>query len=155
MEPICRLPASGFTETPNAVFEWADQVVSAARQTLCGSKPRIRLWAYRHQGCEYLAADIWDEHEASRFHPITFVIGDDSCFDMHEPVVPDMSDALHMVGIVAEGLSANVEVGRRGNEVNEQVIARPLAPGETNEAMRTAGRLDDATRSDVTDHGKA
>ncbi|MBN3744817.1 hypothetical protein G3N96_05120 [Burkholderia sp. Se-20373] len=141
MEPLCRLPASGLTDTPASVLVWADKVVLAAKRKLNGFEPRIRVWAYRHNGADYLAADISDEHESSAGHPITFVIGDDlePSLNLEEPSVPDMADALHLVGIVAAGLKAGVTIGCRGNEVNEAVLARPLGEGETNGAMRVAG----------------
>lgn len=141
LEELCRLPASGFTETPESVLVWADQVVAMAKKKLNGFVPRVWLWAYRNAGTEYLAADIGDEHESSVGHSLTFVIGAGSRLNIDEPFVPDMTDALHLVGIVAEGLRADVEVGRRGNEVNEAVLARPLALGETNGKMRTAGSV--------------
>ncbi|MGS1035957.1 hypothetical protein [Burkholderia glumae] len=141
MEELCRLPASGFTETPEAVLVWADEVVSHAKKKLNGFEPRVRVWGYRHNGAEYLAADISDEHESSVGHALTFVIGNDllPSLNIEEPKVSDMSDALHLVGIVAAGLKADVTIGRRGNEVNEAVLARPIAHGETNGTMRAAG----------------
>ncbi|MGU7843952.1 hypothetical protein ACV22V_31380 [Burkholderia sp. AW33-5] len=139
MEPICRLPASGFTETPESVLVWADQVVSIARSNLTGVEPLVGLWAYRHGGFECLAADISDENDTSMGHSLTFLVGGDMDLDIHEPSVPDMADALHLIGIVIEALQARVVVGLRSNEVNEMVLAHPLAPGETNGAIRRAG----------------
>jgi hypothetical protein len=140
----CDLPASGFTHTPVAVLEWADRAVADARNALRGESISARIWPYRHGAGNYLACDFWCDDVCSGTHKtyfsITFVVDAEPNFrDACEPQTADMADALHMAGIVLIALRANVTLGRRGNEVNEAVLARPLAGGETNGAMRVAG----------------
>lgn len=49
-----------------------------------------------------------------------------------EPEVFDMTEALHLAGMITQALDATVTVGRTGNEVNETVLPAPLPAGNTN-----------------------
>ena len=85
-----------------------------------------------------MACDFYDEHE--NHYPLTFQADFYHTFDLQEPGVPDLVAAMHMAGIVIEGVGAKVvEVGRRCNEVNPKVLSRPMQPGETSGCMASAG----------------
>lgn len=129
MEPICNLPASGFTQTPPMVLEWVDRAVADAWDAFQGAAVVAYVWAYRHSAGQYLACDIW--HEAAhdgvpkKCFGITFVVGVGPDFsDAREPWVADMADALHMAGIVLMALGARVTLGRL-DEVNQDAQAAP------------------------------
>lgn len=117
MNNQCRLPASGFTETLNEVYEWAKNTVIKAKAAMPDGGITVVVWAYREQNSEWLSVDFYDEKD--RDYCMTFLIGEPHTFEMSEPYVPDMTEALHMVGIVIEALGAKVKIGRRCNEVNK------------------------------------
>lgn len=130
MDKQCYLPASGFTNTLNEVYDWAKMVVASARSRLSGSQLRVAVWAYREQGYEWLAVDFFDE--ADNDYLMTFLIGDEHDFHADEPRVPDMTEALHMAGIVIEALGAKIELGRRCNEVNKYCTPEAWTETQTN-----------------------
>lgn len=138
MEPgkvldVCRLPASGFTDTLNGVYDWATKVVAKVRSDLGVGPVRVSVWAYREQERQWLAADFHaDDFGLARSYPMTFVVGETHDFDLEEPNVPDMTEALHMVGILCEALGATIEIGRRCNEVNRYCTPEAWGPGQTN-----------------------
>lgn len=135
---MCRLPGSGFTETPAAVFNWAADAAALARRSLPGGPLRAHLWSFRHDSRDVLVLGLIDGLEISR-HCVHFTTGFPHNFDLREPYVPDLAEAIHMAGIVLEALEARVEwVGMRGNEVNPEVLARPLGALETNGPMKVA-----------------
>lgn len=125
----CRLSASGFTHTLDGVYDWAKVVVAAAKKKLNGPIT-LTLWAYRHGGHEYLAADFYTK--ANESYCLSFVVHHPHDFDLEQPGVPDMTEALHMVGIVAEALEATIEIGCRQNETNKYCTPAPWQPGQTN-----------------------
>lgn len=128
--PMCRQPASGFTETPAEIIEWAKSTVSIAKEIMTGKQISAHVWAYREQDCQLLAVDLIDEE--GHWYGINFTTGVGYCLHPQEPYVHDLTEALHMAGIVSASLGATVELGCRDNETNEAVLARPLLPGETN-----------------------
>jgi hypothetical protein len=128
------LPSSGFTKTSVAHHQWVGKVVKEAR-ALFGEQPvRARMWSYRESGYDYLSCDLF-AGDASL--PVTIC----ACGEAYLPEVTggaaeadvcDMPDALHVAGMIARALSADVELGLGQNEVNDQVLAQPLSPGQTN-----------------------
>lgn len=133
----CRLPASGFTQTLNPVYDWASTVV-AYLQTLANSqKVEAGLWAYREQFSEWLALDLTGGVNAH----ITFLIGEPHNFhsdldDGGVVAVPDMTEALHMAGIICDAFNAKVDVGCRANEVNRYCTPGPWGPNQTNARLK-------------------
>lgn len=127
---VCALDASGCTDTPPDVLKWAREVGAVVKQKL--SAPRtVYLWTYRRYGYEMLMCDFYDEHD--NHYPLIFTSGFNHNFNLEEPAVPDLAEAVHMAGILVEALDAKVaEIGRRGNEVNPDTLSRPLRAGETN-----------------------
>lgn len=135
-EPIqCRLPASGFTYTPDEVYIWAKRVVAAIRAALpSGTPPNVLMWAYREQRREWLSLIFHDTQE--RDYCLTFLIGDPHDFHMTELTVPDMTEALHMAGILIADLDAVVSIGRRWNEVNRTCTPDAWVDGQTSGVLK-------------------
>lgn len=137
---LCDLSASGATNTPERVLDWADRAVSEARKALNGVAAFANVWPYSHGGTEFLGCSIRGNSGSISGYAVTFVIDLDADLTFAcEPHVPTMGDALHMVGIVLAALDANIAVGRRGQEVNQRILREPLASGRTNGPMRSAG----------------
>lgn len=136
---MCNLPASGFTETTKEVHDWACAVVSAARQRLSGPISAY-VWAYRHGYTNILSCDLSDASDV--WFPITLSEAGKHSFHVStqdvDTLVPDLVEAIHMVGIIVRALDATVSMGRYVNEVNAAVLAQPLKPGETNGPMALA-----------------
>lgn len=134
----CRLPAGGFTETLTGVYDWAKAVVAKAKECLGEAPVKVLVWAYRHQSWELLAVDFHTDD--GRDYSMTFMIGDRHDFELSEPSVPDMTEALHMVGILCEALGATIQIGRRGNEVNPYCTPEQWQPGQTSGQLALATR---------------
>lgn len=132
----CRLPASGFTETLSPVYDWAKAIVSDMRKQLSSEKIKADLWAYREQSCEWLCLDISEVANGS----LIFLIGEPHNYSLNSPAtvinVPDMTEALHMAGIICDALGAKIEIGRRNNEVNPYCTPSKWTPGQTNARLQ-------------------
>ena len=128
------LPASGFTKTNMAHHQWVGKVVKEAL-TLFGERPvKARVWAYRESEYHHLSCDLF---AGDSLFPVTIcACGESYLHDVMdggaEADVCDMPDALHIAGMIVRALSADVELGLGQNEVNQQVLAQPLSPGQTN-----------------------
>jgi hypothetical protein len=127
---ICDLPASGFTRTTNDVYDWAKAVVTKVKEKLPEGQINAAVWAYREQGYEWLAVCFHRDDDDT--YDLGFTIGEDHSFHLVEPGVPDMTEALHMVGILCEALAAKIQIGRRCNEVNPYCTQEEWRPGQTN-----------------------
>lgn len=137
---FCGLAASGTTNTPASALNWADRVVSEARKSLGSIRSTAHVWPYTHGGDEFLGCSIRGDREGFPGYALTFIVGRDVDLTLTcEPHVPTMADALHMLGIVLAALDARMTLGRRGMEVNEDVLYEPLEKGRTNGPMRPAG----------------
>lgn len=83
-----------------------------------------------------LSCDFMDELDSVYFVTLTAVGSLDFHVvhdDLAEPEVVDMAEAVHIAGILIRGLKASVAmVGRNKNELNTEVLAHPLRPGQTN-----------------------
>lgn len=138
---LCRLDASGCTDTPSIILEWADCAVAEVRNSLGGITVLAHVWPYSHGGNDFLGCSIrCDGANSAPGYALTFVIGPDvDLAEVCEPHVPTMADALHMLGIVLDALDARMTLGRRGTEVNEDVLCEPLGMGRKSGPMRRAG----------------
>ncbi|WP_261641006.1 hypothetical protein [Erwinia mallotivora] len=127
------LPPSGFTSTSTALHTAAGGIVDAARQ-LFGDRPvRASVWAFRHDGCTMLSCDLFCGDDDSLNMPITITAEGEADFTVpDEPTVYDLTEALHLAGLITRALDAQVVLGLGKNETNPAVLARPLATGETN-----------------------
>ena len=131
------LSASGFTRTRSDLHAWAKAVVEQARIFKDHSTVEAKVWAYREQGCEHLSADLYLKDRREPSFPITICADGGYYFPAivggaAEADVPDMVEAMHLVGIITQALGATVSVGRGANEVNTDVLAAPLGENHTN-----------------------
>jgi hypothetical protein len=127
-----RLEPSGFTETSSALHECAGHIVAKAKAYFAGAPVKAQLWAYRWDDCEILSCDLLSEDAANAI-PVTITAAGRQMLDVpDEPEVFDMTEALHLAGMITQALDATVTVGRTGNEVNETVLPAPLPAGNTN-----------------------
>lgn len=132
------LPASGFTKTRSELHAWAKAVVDEAR-SIFGNDVAVDVgvWAYREQGREFLSADLHIKKQREPVFPIT-ICAEGECYfpeitgGAAEADVPDMVEAMHLVGIITRALGATVSIGRGENEVNTDVLAAPLGESHTN-----------------------
>ncbi|MBU3587438.1 hypothetical protein ICN30_06295 [Polynucleobacter sp. 31A-FELB] len=110
----CHLPPSGASNTLSPVYDWAKTVVALLQKQSNGQRVKARLWAYRYSGAEWLVMEFLDGAEGS----FTFCIGEPHNYVVDDSsgtvtLVPDMTEALHMAGIVFNAVNAEVEVGNR------------------------------------------
>lgn len=139
LETRCYLPASGFTRTVDEAYDWGCEVTRRIKQALPDGAIHVLVWAYREQHREWLAAIFYDA--AGRDCTITFLSGYPHNFDLTEPYVPDMTEALHMTGIVADALSATITIGRRDNEVNRYCTPGVWVDEQTNGSLVLAEKI--------------
>ncbi|EHA1126437.1 hypothetical protein FG475_15055 [Vibrio navarrensis] len=133
------LPPSGSTFTNSALHKTAKAIIGKARE-LFGSTPvSVHLWAYRRSEDEYLSCDFFVTDNLKLTMPITISIADEADFEVwDEPIVVDMTEAIHLSGLLISALNAHVFVGRHDNEINESLLAVPLNEGETNGSIDLA-----------------
>lgn len=139
----CRLPASGFTHTLSEVHQWAGSVAGDIRNELSGPL-QARMWAYRHGDSRYLVCDFYDGRD--NVYPLTLLATGQHDFHVGpsgtDASVPDMTEAIHMLGILARALDASVQIGLHENETNESVLSQPLQQGQTNGPMARVAASD-------------
>ncbi|NCG54486.1 hypothetical protein [Serratia fonticola] len=97
-------------QTPSVIREWVVKQSARLRICLTGDITLV-IWPYRRNGREYLVCDGFD---ACQTVTLTFVTGGAPDFDGTQPVVPDMTEALHMIGMLATALDARVKLDCRG-----------------------------------------
>lgn len=128
VEHTSYLSASGFTDSNNGIYDWAKTAMNAVKLRLTGSIINGCLWAYRHQDVEYISLSFEDETEKNYSFTITTGFPYE-LKSISEPIVPDMTEALHMAGIIIQALEANMLIGRGWNEVNRYCIPEPFKEG--------------------------
>jgi len=129
----------GFTYTHSAGYEWAGKQVLSIRKAIAGKPLPVQghLWTYRHDGCEMLALDVTCGDESVYNGTITGNDGEyESDLSDDEAYVPDMVEAVHLVGIILKSLNIPVCIGRVENEVNENLVSEPFREGQTNAHIR-------------------
>lgn len=136
MKKVCRLPASGFTHTLNEVYDWANAVAKSAKAAMHHQPVKVSIWAYREQNAEWLSVDFYTDDQSDGDYIMTFLIGEPHSFDLQQPTAPDMTEALHMAGILCDALDAHISLGRRNNEVNRYCTPDPWSPNQTNGKLR-------------------
>lgn len=108
----CRLvPGSSVQHTPREIARWANAAAAHAREVLMGEQVIAGLRPLRWGGRDILELAL--EDELGHSHAITFTVGAEHNFQLEEPDVPDLIDALVMAGIVVRALNASVRVGDR------------------------------------------
>ncbi|MCX8959095.1 hypothetical protein EHW65_18215 [Erwinia psidii] len=130
---VSHLPPSGFTRTSTALHTAAGGIVDAARRLFGDRQVRASVWAFRHDGCTMLSCDLFCDDDDSLNMPVTVTAEGEANFSvLDEPTVYDLTEALHLAGLIIRALGAKVVLGLGKNESNPAVLARPLAEGETN-----------------------
>jgi len=139
----CRLPASGFTETLSPVYDWARAIVSDFKAKANGQRIHANLWAYREQNSEWLALDLFGGIDGD----LTFLIGEPHNYSLDSPgtviQAPDMTEAIHMAGIICDALDVDVRVGCRINEVNSYCTPDQWGPNQTNAPLKIVSQATD------------
>lgn len=137
---ICMLATSGVTHTTDAAFDWAQQVVRAARSWLHDSLVAT-VWAYRDEALQGLSCDITDAGGACYSINLVFAGRNELAYDDHgaNGMVYDAAEALHLVGMVLRGVGANVQLGCFDAEGNSNLITSLASPGRTVGRMAIAG----------------
>ncbi|MCW6560052.1 hypothetical protein NFB50_16460 [Yersinia ruckeri] len=129
---ISNLDSSGFTGTNEDLHECAGKIVAESKKQFGGSSLSAHLWAYRHGDAEILCCDLYCK-DTDTHMPITITATGMQHFGgTDEPYVYDMTEALHLSGLVIRALDVTVEVGRGSNEVNAALLANPLGENHTN-----------------------
>jgi hypothetical protein len=127
------LPSSGFTHTNKDLHDCAKEVVMKARERFKSEKITAKVWSYREQGDECLSCDLHLEKDSNARISILITCAGEYDFDCwDEPYVHDMAEALHLAGLITRALHCDVIIGLGKNETNEEVLTKPLIPGETN-----------------------
>lgn len=126
----CRITASGFTTTTDAVYDWIKQTVGSITAQLGSENLICRLWAYREQGHEMVSLDVFNDKDD--LYCITFTLGFSHDYYLEEPSVPDCVEAMHMAGAVISALNIKTTIGRQNNEVNKYCDTSDWAEGQTN-----------------------
>lgn len=130
------LSSSGFTHTSIVLHLAAKVIVNNARALFKNNKIYAHIYSYREQDYEHLACDLFIKKDQHQTMPITICAAKKSFFDCwDEPDVIDMTEAVHLVGIITTALSATIICGLHRNEVNHAVLDQPLKGNETNGKM--------------------
>lgn len=109
MSETCHLPPSGPIETTTEVETWVE--AAASQLTTRDAAPfKARVWPYRYGSANLISCDIDGVNRTGE--SITFKLGKKHDFHPFEPSVPDAAEALHMIGLLARRIGANVELGR-------------------------------------------
>lgn len=136
---LSELPPSGFTFTNSELHKAAKVIIGKAREFFGSTPVSAHLWAYRRSEDEYLSCDFFVPDNLKLTMPITISIADEADFEVwDEPIVVDMTEAIHLSGLLISALNAHVFVGRHDNEINESLLAAPLKEGETNGSIDLA-----------------
>lgn len=126
------LPPSGFTFTHPDLHAAAKEIITRARNNFGEEKVSAHLTSYRHCDYEHLSCDLFVPNKKNLVMPITIAAINESDFQYwDEPQVVDMTEAIHLSGLIISALNAEVSVGRHKNEINECLLATPLQKGET------------------------
>ncbi|MGN6094213.1 MAG: hypothetical protein ACTHOL_17830, partial [Luteibacter jiangsuensis] len=122
-----------------AAFEWANDVVCAARDWL-GPGVVAKLWGFRDESLQGFSCDLTDA--GGNCFPITLTIAGRNDFQVDDHasdcLVVDGSEAVHLAGMVIRGLGAQVQLGSFDSEGNPDLVTG-LAPGRSVGRMRLAG----------------
>jgi hypothetical protein len=102
------LLASGEAQSDPELVRWTEEVAGLIRRALGSGSLELRLWGYRHQ-VETLCADFWNE--AGEVVPLTFFATGAVSMHRLELEVPDITEALHAVGLICRGIGVKAEIG--------------------------------------------
>jgi hypothetical protein len=129
----------GFTFTAKIGHSWCEDQVSAIRKLSAGNLNDAIgcMQPYRHDGCEMLGLHIEVNEEFIYSGIITANDGEYEGELLGDEVfVPDIIEAIHLAGIIFQSLGIPVKIGKVTNELNPEVLGRPLVGSETNGRIR-------------------
>lgn len=133
-----QLSSSGFTNTNPIIYNWCEHHVGIIRNQFGDNLSNLsaNLWSYRYDGFEAFSFDIF---QGKQFYTMTLMATGslDKNLDNSDYDVVDLSEALHIVGIIAEALKLQVKIGRRENETNRSLLSEPLTGNQTNGRLKT------------------
>lgn len=114
MDVICELgpTAPMMTEgqrTPPGVGAWIANQLGLIRKEVDGRELTANIWGYRMGRAQLLSCDISDEN--GKNYSLTFNTGQAHNFADHDPMVPDMVEALHIAALLAQRLGCSVSLG--------------------------------------------
>jgi len=124
------LSVTSITDTYLPLHQWAETVVTLACNMFNKQPISANVWPYRDRGASILSCVLFNENQNIRL-PICIEANGKYNFPelgdaLVEVDVPDMAEALHLVGIITQALNSEVKIGRGDNEVNKSVLAEPL-----------------------------
>lgn len=129
------LDPSGCTKTNTALHECAGRIVAEVRNHFGDAPVNADVWSQRwYNGDEIISCDFWkDENDKALPLTVSITALAQQRLDItDEPDVFDMTEALHLAGLITQALNATVTVGRTDKEANEAVLSAPLPAGHTN-----------------------
>jgi len=130
------LSVTGFTYTSEIGYRWCEYHIQKVREQYDPEKAiNALLWSYRLGPTEVISLELSQEKP---FYSIELLAGGEFDDDVtsDEFTVPDLVEALHLIGIVKASLTLDIEVGRRSNETNQKLLEQPLKPNQTNGYLR-------------------
>ena len=132
------LGPAGFTYTHRKGHQWCMDQLKLIREKLGDDlkDSRIYIWGYRFQEGENLSFDVISNRlqENGLQFGMSFTIqciGEYSGLEYQDVCVPDMTEALHLVGIMTRSLNLPVSFGLGRNEINPEVLETPLQEKQT------------------------
>jgi hypothetical protein len=111
------LRETGFTKTSDELREYIERLVVGINEHLPGARNLIAsLWSYRHNGHSFVSLDIQDDQSV---YAVTMAIcstTETANYDqLNDPVFKDISELLHMVGLLAKAMNMKITVGLEEN----------------------------------------
>ena len=126
------LNPTAFTFTDKEIHDCAGKIVKQAKEIFNAAPVTARVWSFRHDGYEMISCDLSDQGETKWMPIVITATGEQMLEIIDEPEVFDMTEALHLAGLIVRAMDAKVIVGRGQNEINPEVLAKPLIGRETN-----------------------
>lgn len=132
LQNISRLEPSGFTETNKALHDCAGEMVKKAKAMFKSEPVIAQVWSYRWGGYDMISCDLFSQDRTVSM-PVTISAVERQMLEyLDEPEVFDMAEAVHLAGLITKALDAKVIVGLGRNEVNPDVLTKPLGKDHTN-----------------------
>ncbi|NPE55899.1 hypothetical protein HLB25_10295 [Dickeya dadantii] len=132
LQNISRLDPSGFTETNKDLHDCAGAIVKKAKEIFKSEPVIAQVWSYRWDGYSMISCDLFSQDRTVGMPVTISAVGRQMFKVLDEPDVFDMAEAVHLAGLITKALDAKVIVGLGRNEVNPDVLAKPLGEGHSN-----------------------
>lgn len=117
-----RLLVDGSTMNNIGLEFYVQQLSQAIKKEMNQDSLVIHIWPYREGNNEFLACDIFksETKEIGDFKrkaiPITIsAINENSLSSLDNPIVYDMTEAIHLAGLLSRKLNAKIILGRESN----------------------------------------